>query len=455
MSQTRLRVLALALTGALTGGLYIFMNWQGELRDREGRAAAATARVFPFDPAAVIRLKLQNPAGAFVLERGEDGWRLVEPRALPADAETIPGMVRFLTGLRRIATVGEPREDATSPPTDHSLFELDPPRFEVTLETLTGRRTIRVGKKNAFDGNAYASVAGDDTVFTLDGGVHFQLDRDLRDLRDKRLVPLEPAQIVAFEGSGRQPNGTPWRLRAVRETAGFRTAPEAGEGELLDPRAVEEFLRRVCTAQVLLLLAESDAPEAIADVAPELAEPGAVWRFEGDGRGVLLRLRELADPKRYLVSSSALGIGELSSPVVHRRLLPEPTDLRDRRLFPWPRDAFDAVTLRRGAASVRLLNTDEGWTAVNEGRAETTRITALLYNLSRLRRVDREAPEGLDFGPALVVEARSGENRKEYELLTAETGPSWARTPGSTPFAFDGAEPGTLSALPSDYVESP
>ncbi len=455
MNQTQLRAVALGTTIALTGGLYLFMSWQRSQREAKERREAQDARLFDFEPSAVLALELSTPDGAFVLERDGETWTVVEPRRLPADRETVPSMVRFLSELRRIASVEERRGSEVAPPAALTLFELDPPRYTVSLVTVNGKKTLEVGKKNDFDGNVYASVAGEDAVFTVDGGVHFHLDKDLRDLRDKRVVPVEPAAIRAFEGRGRRDDGTPWRLRAVRKGAGFVTEPETGASEPLEATAVDTLLRRITGAQVLLLSTQRSDDAAIGELAPELAEPDAEWTIEGEGTRVTLRLRELEDPKRYLVSSSALGVGELSSPALHRRLIPEPNDLVDRRLFPWPRDAYRALTLRRGDGAVRLLEGEDGWSVVGEGTAAQQRIRALLYNLSRLRRGPQAPPEGLDFAEALTIEAESGEKRKSYELLVRPEGPSWGREGPDDVFAFDGGDLGTLSARPSDYVDSP
>ncbi|MEO0814920.1 MAG: hypothetical protein AAFY60_18815, partial [Myxococcota bacterium] len=160
-------------------------------------------------------------------------------------------------------------------------------------------------------------------------------------------------------------------------------------------------------------------------------------------------------------------IGEIVSPAVHRRLLTAPLDLEDRRLFPLDRGDFERVELQQGTSKVVLQRSDSGWTANGEP-ADEQRISALIYNLSRLKR-EGPRPSGSPQAPvspaakawkdAFRLSVDSGEKRIKFELLPEPEGASWGRAWGGAgpkktrtpPFVFDGSALGTISAQPSDY----
>jgi hypothetical protein len=83
------------------------------------------ARVLDFDRDAVDRIEARWPGGGVVLERGEAGWRLLEPLETAADGDTVEDLLSDLHFLRADDFIDEPAPEAE--------LGLDAPAFEVEL----------------------------------------------------------------------------------------------------------------------------------------------------------------------------------------------------------------------------------------------------------------------------------------------------------------------------------
>ncbi|MBW2540796.1 MAG: DUF4340 domain-containing protein [Deltaproteobacteria bacterium] len=83
-------------------------------------------RILEFDMAAVRRAAISWPGAEVVIERGEEGWRMVAPTEARADAEAVDGLLMSLSLLRASGFVDEPGSDEE--------MGFAPPQFAVELE---------------------------------------------------------------------------------------------------------------------------------------------------------------------------------------------------------------------------------------------------------------------------------------------------------------------------------
>jgi hypothetical protein len=83
------------------------------------------SKILDFDRESVGRIEVKWPGGRVVLEKGEEGWRLLEPLEAPADADTVEDLLSDLQFLRADGFIDEVPSDAK--------LGLDAPAFEVEL----------------------------------------------------------------------------------------------------------------------------------------------------------------------------------------------------------------------------------------------------------------------------------------------------------------------------------
>jgi hypothetical protein len=216
--QNRTVLIILGLAVALLAFILLFERetmTTDELAGRKDRVFVA------FDREAVERLTLQGTDGQRVeLERvnadesGEDAWKIVAPRALPADGSAVRGALSAIDFLIKDRTV-EGENVATD-----ARYGLAEPRVEGTF-TVRGTTTgFRVGAASQDGQKVYVALAGVPTeLYAVERDFFDSINLGIDELRDKRLIsePLSDAVAIRAARAGepldlaREP-GTAWRV---------------------------------------------------------------------------------------------------------------------------------------------------------------------------------------------------------------------------------------------------
>ena len=125
-------------------------------------ASPANPSPLPCDLAGTVDLRVTGQAAAVEVTRAAAGgeWRLVQPRAAPADGAAIDGVLLAASQLRPSATL-------KSVPSAQDLG-LEPPRLTIFCTLAKGASyTLSIGGQN-FDGSGdYARVSGDARVLVI------------------------------------------------------------------------------------------------------------------------------------------------------------------------------------------------------------------------------------------------------------------------------------------------
>jgi len=389
-----------------------------EAGERERKDQESSERLFAFDAKEVQELVVEARGESTRLVRTEKGWRIP---ALDADADraAADGVAERVAGARRKA------EAAPAGADEKGLAGFGLARPRVRVEALLGggrRERLELGDKSPFDGSIYAR-AGAGPVVALSGDVDWWLDKPQLDLRDRRLLPFEEADVARIEvvapglsyalarGDGK------WRLASPREEA----ADEATVGRILGAlRGLRATGYRPAGDDRALGL---DRPRfAVRLVDPRGGErrlraaeaPAA--KGEAGPRPVNVRL----DGRAEVASAAAGSLEELKVDLFA---------LRDKTVLPFARDQVRALRVEEGG-QVRLAaeraagEGAERWTltAPRTGPAAAGRVGGALYALSTLRAA-RFADESGASAPArgLAPAARAvvllGEGGKELGRL--------------------------------------
>lgn len=183
--QKRTLIVLASLLGALAAWVAV-VEIRGE-KDRE-REREAEKRVFPLGDADIQRITLDGPGGRLTIERGaqagtEGGWRLVEPKALPADpqaADALAEALRSLTSTRNI--------EATSGPGADFGLEEGAVKVSFTAEGQERPSTLILGRATPFGDGRYARVEGEATLRIVPAFEASALEKTVSDLRDRRVA---------------------------------------------------------------------------------------------------------------------------------------------------------------------------------------------------------------------------------------------------------------------------
>jgi len=269
---TLIAALFLALLGTY---VYFFEHKKAK---EQARQEEEEKQLFSIDWERVRGLVITNAHGTFRLEKGAEdasgeaeaaadraaGWRIVEPLRTAAENAAVNGMVNSLRGVRLEQVVAESAEDLEP-------FGLKDPQIRIEVLAAEGERSpppILLGGKSPIGHNSYAIREGEDKVLLLSTYLTDAFDKDLFDLRDKRLFAFKREDIE--------------RVRILRTgEPEVELVQERDRWELIRPiraRASETATDKIVNKLITLRAQSFDDEDP-----PDLADYGLdrpVWKIE-------------------------------------------------------------------------------------------------------------------------------------------------------------------------------
>jgi hypothetical protein len=197
MKPVRL-LIALAVLGAAGIGLW----WSNrDEKAKEGKPATdAPPRILEIKPDQVkqIELKQRGEDKPVIVRFNDKGkWDITSPTPFPAD----PAAVAAITsGAEKLES--ERLVDANA--SDLPSYGLAPALLEVAFTDKAGKRTNLLIGENTPTGNAvYAKLEGDPRLFTLASGRKTAFEKQVNDLREKRLLSFTQDRLTKMELTSR------------------------------------------------------------------------------------------------------------------------------------------------------------------------------------------------------------------------------------------------------------
>jgi hypothetical protein len=189
----RITGIVFLIAAALFAFVYFYEIRGGPAREQAEEEAKRLFAGLEDEAVEWIALTTRDGSEARV-ERREDGWELAEPLVFPADEFTVDGMASALAQLSSEAVLDDPQ-----PP---GVYGLDADEREVRFGAAGEKFALRTGDKTPVGGNAYASVGGSDAVYIVQSYRINALQKDLDDLRDKRILRFDASRSPAGRRAG-------------------------------------------------------------------------------------------------------------------------------------------------------------------------------------------------------------------------------------------------------------
>jgi hypothetical protein len=367
----------------------VFVVGDSVLRDSTRPVAEFRDKtVLAFEQREVTGLEIDTRDDKIALEQAEGRWKLIRPRPLPADTDTVRD---FLEKLRAARV----KEFAADAPSSLQPFGLDKP---VRIDLQTGRdkdratKTLLIGRADTAKKGVYAMRPGESTVMLIPDETWTAVPKNVAVLRDKSVVAFDRDKVATIQIESAKgavtlaKDGDRWKI----------SAPQALAADQVEAGAVLFKLREL-KAQAFLTDDASGIPRYLAKptVRVNITEQGA-----STPRTVLLA----PSPEKRGGAASAYAAVEGQGPVVlvDGRALDELgrslDDLRDRTLLPGlePRD-IKRMRVRGGGQTVVVERSGESeWKLVEGGRgtAKSATVDNLLYALRALKWKTIAAPTG-------------------------------------------------------------
>jgi ribosomal protein L12E/L44/L45/RPP1/RPP2 len=310
-------LIAVVLLAVIAGAIWWSNKKQAATPAKSATDTSSKLLTIPADQFQEIRIKkLTGEVQDLKLVDGK--WRIVEPKTLAADQDTVTSMVSSLSALTADKTIEESA-------TDLKPYGLDVPTLDITITKKDGKTAgVIVGDATPTNSGNYAKAPDSSRVYTIASFVKTGLDKSVNDLRDKRLLTFDSDKITRVE------------LAAKGGSVEFGKNAQS-EWQILKPRPlradatqVDSLVSKLKDAKMDPLVSDDDAKKAAASYASGTKIAAAtVSDSSGDQS---LEVHKDTDKNYYAKSSVVEGIFKVPADIgdaLDKGL----DDFRNKKLF--------------------------------------------------------------------------------------------------------------------------
>ena len=235
LTSTLILVVVLAGLGA-----YIYFV---DSKRPAGGSSETAEKVFSVEADKINELRITYQGETSVLQKGDSGWKMIEPAAVDADPPEAIGIATALTNIDIVRVVDENA-------TNFEQFGLANPAITVSFKAEGGAGgTLKLGNKNATQGEIYALKNDEKRVFLVSSFQETSFNRKPFDLRDKKILKFDrdnADSLVLAKGASAME-----LARAGSEWKVVKPVPSRS-----DYSAIEGFLTRLSSANMSKLVEE-------------------------------------------------------------------------------------------------------------------------------------------------------------------------------------------------------
>ena len=391
----------------------------GRKKAKEGQPAAdAPPKILALGADTVKQIEIRHRGDPPVtLQLSGSKWAITAPKPLPADSAAVSGVTAAASTLTAERVVDPNVTDLVS-------YGLAPALIEVDLTAKNGKTSkLLIGDNTPTGSAVYAKLDGDPRLFTMASGSKSAFDKEVKDLRDKSLLPFAQDKVSHIE------------ITAQKQTYEFVRKGE-NEWQIVKPKAMradtiqtDDLVQRLKNAEMDLSGVQDDKKNAAAfNAAPALA----VAKVTDQDGTKTLEIRKAKDD--YFAKSSAVeGVYKVSKTLGDG--LDKPVDnFRNKKVFDFGFSDPTRIEVTDGGKTSIFDKSGETWTSGGK-KMDVTSVQAFI---DRLR--DLAATKFVDAGfTAPVVTAtvlsNQGKLHEKVEIAPAASGGNFlARRDGDASF---------------------
>jgi len=352
--QVRGLLIGLAVLALLGGGVY----WSNKSKEEESKAPPkdASPKVLTITEQEVAQLEFRKKGmpPTIVKHTGEGKWAITEPKALAADPDAISDVMRALVNFSS-ETVSTP-----GPGIDLNSFGLKEPLFTLNIVKKDGKQmAVLIGDSVPVAGSVFVKMDNDARVFTVSAVNRTTLDKQWRDLRDKRLLTIENDKLsrVELDANGKviefgKNQSNEWQ---ILKPSPFRA----------DTWGVDELVRKLKEVKLDPSTPEADMEKA--EKAFSSDTPVAVVKLTDASGTQQLDIRKTKDkePVYYAKSSAVEGVHKVLADLA-TSASKSVTDFRSKKLFDFGFTDPTKLEIKSGGRSKSCGKNGEKWICDNK-----------------------------------------------------------------------------------------
>jgi hypothetical protein len=402
-------IVAVIVLGGLTGTLY----WSNHHKPAESTEASADTppKILAVKEADISRFDLKkNGADQVAGERNSSGqWRITSPTSLAADQSAVSSLLGTFSSLNSQRLVEEKAANLAS-------YGLDAPKLEFDLSEKDNKtQKLLLGDDTPTGNGIYAKLDSDPRIFIMPSFDKTSIDKTANDLRDKRLLTLDPDKISQVD------------LVAKKQEIAFGRNKD--EWQIVKPRPlradgsqVDELVRALTDAKMELNVL--DDPKKTAS-AFDSATPVATAKLTAESGTQELQVRKNKD--NYYAKSSAVGGTYKVASTLGQALDKNLDDFRNKKLFDLGSDDPNKIEIRDGTKSSFLTRSGEDWWSGSAKKMDPGAVQDLIDKIRDLS-ASKFVDTGLTFAPSIDFTVTSNDGRRVEKVRMAKLGDNYIAT---------------------------
>jgi hypothetical protein len=421
-------ILAAVIFLALAGILY----WSEHRKANEEpiKASADTApAILKLDQAAItkVEIKKKDAEPIVLAKNGSGNWQIEQPKAYNADQSSVSGLLSSLSTLNSERVV----EDKAA---DLKQYGLDQPTAELDVTEKDNKsQKLLIGDDTPAGGDVYAKLDGDPRIFTMASYNKTSLEKDVNDLRDKRLLTMNPDKVS--------------RLEMVRKNQAIEFGRDKDEWQILKPKPlradsieVGELVQKLTDARMDLSNSDKDAKEAASAFAH--GAPIATAKVTDPSGTQQLQVRK--DKDTYYAESSVVAGAYKVDSNLGSALDKSLEDFRNKKLFDFGYNDPTKIEMHNGAKSYYLMKGGSDWWS-NGKKMDADSVDTLVSDLR-----DLSADTFVDSGfnpPTIELTVTSDDGKRIEKVSIAKSGDGFIAKRENEPTLYH------LQSSPVDALE--
>jgi hypothetical protein len=399
-------IVAIVVLGGLTGTLY----WSNHHKPAESTEASADTppKILAVKEADISRFDLKkNGADQVAGERNSSGqWRITSPTTLPADQSAVSSLLGTFSSLNSQRLVEEKAGNLAS-------YGLDAPKLEFDLSEKDNKtQKLLLGDVTPTGNGIYAKLDGDARIFIMPSFDKTSIDKTANDLRDKRLLTLDPDKISQVD--------------LVEKKQEIAFGRNKDEWQIVKPRPlradgsqVDELVRALTDAKMELNVL--DDPKKIASAFAS-ATPVATAKLTAESGTQELQVRKNKDDY-YAKSSAVEGTYKVAS-TLGQALDKNLDDFRNKKLFDLGSDDPNKIEIRDATKSYFLTRSGEDWWSGSAKKMDPATVQDLIDKIRDLS-ASKFVDTGLTFATAIDLTVTSNDGKRVEKVGMAKLGDNY------------------------------
>lgn len=393
-------IFAVAVLAGLVGTLW----WSNHHKSSESVQASVdtSPKILILNDSDINRIDLKKKSGSeLVLAKDNGNWLISSPEKLGADQSAVSSVVSTLSSLSSERVVEEKADDL-------SQFGLTNPTLEIDV---TGKNNsvhkLLIGDDTPTSNGAFAKLDGDPRVFTIASYTKTSIDKSVNDLRDKRLLTVEPDKVSRVDLTANQHdmefgrNKDQWQILKPKPLRA-------------DSYQVDDLVRKLTDAK--MDLSADDQKKAASAFAS--GKPVASAKLTTDSGTQELQVRKSKDDY-YAKSSLVSGLYKVGSDL-GQGLDKKLDDFRNKKLFDFGYTDPDKIEIHDGAKSYFLTKSGQDWLGTDGKKLDLTSAESLIDKVR-----DCEASKFADSGfgtPTIDISITSSSGKRVEKVSITKQG---------------------------------